>query len=53
MTMVSLTGRPWHELDRALIENRGKSGIDRPCAYPGLHRYAPAEIRFSHNIKCI
>lgn len=24
MTMVSLTGRPWHELDCALIENRGK-----------------------------
>ena len=27
MTMVSLTGRPWHELDRALIENRGKIGV--------------------------
>lgn len=27
MHMVSLTGRPWHELDRALIENRAKIGI--------------------------
>lgn len=27
MVMVSLTGRPWHELDRALIENRSKIGI--------------------------
>lgn len=27
MHMVSLTGRPWHELDRALIENRTKIGI--------------------------
>lgn len=27
MIMVSLTGRPWHELDRALIENRAKIGI--------------------------
>lgn len=27
MHFVSLTGRPWHELDRALIENRVKIGI--------------------------
>ncbi|WP_293651077.1 precorrin-6y C5,15-methyltransferase (decarboxylating) subunit CbiE [uncultured Parabacteroides sp.] len=27
MIMISLTGRPWHELDRALIENRSKIGI--------------------------
>lgn len=27
MHMVSLTGRPWHELDRAVIENRAKIGI--------------------------
>lgn len=27
MHMVSLTGRPWHELDRALIEGREKIGI--------------------------
>lgn len=27
MLMVPLTGRPWHELDRALIENRMKIGI--------------------------
>lgn len=27
MLMVPLTGRPWHELDRALIENRSKIGI--------------------------
>lgn len=27
MHMVSLTGRPWHELDRALIENRSKIGV--------------------------
>ena len=27
MTVVSLTGRPWHELDKALIEGRTKIGI--------------------------
>lgn len=27
MTIVSLTGRPWHALDIALIERRGKIGI--------------------------
>ena len=27
MTVVSLTGRPWHEFDKALIERRGKIGI--------------------------
>lgn len=27
MHMVSLTGRPWHELDRALIENKAKIGV--------------------------
>lgn len=27
MRIVSLTGRPWHELDRALIEGTGKIGI--------------------------
>ncbi|MBR1377876.1 MAG: precorrin-6y C5,15-methyltransferase (decarboxylating) subunit CbiE [Bacteroidaceae bacterium] len=27
MTIVSLTGRPWHELDRALIEGRPKIGV--------------------------
>lgn len=27
MRIVSLTGRPWHELDRALIEGAGKIGI--------------------------
>lgn len=27
MHMVSLTGRPWHELDRAVIENKSKIGI--------------------------
>ena len=27
MTIVSLTGRPWHELDRALIEGRLKIGV--------------------------
>lgn len=27
MTIVSLTGRPWHELDRALIERRQKIGV--------------------------
>ncbi len=27
MHMVSLTGRPWHELDRALIENKEKIGV--------------------------
>ena len=27
MTIVSLTGRPWHEFDRALIERRQKIGV--------------------------
>lgn len=27
MYTVSLTGRPWHEFDRALIEGRGKIGL--------------------------
>lgn len=27
MTIVSLTGRPWHEFDKALIERRHKIGI--------------------------
>ena len=27
MTIVSLTGRPWHQFDKALIERRGKVGI--------------------------
>ena len=27
MTVVSLTGRPWHEFDKALIERRHKTGI--------------------------
>ena len=27
MTVVSLTGRPWHKFDQALIERRGKIGI--------------------------
>ena len=27
MTIVSLTGRPWHQFDKALIERRGKLGI--------------------------
>lgn len=38
MHMVSLTGRPWHELDRALIENKVKIGILTD------HAHAPAAI---------
>lgn len=37
MKIVSLTGRPWHEFDRALIENHDQIGIltdhvNTPCA---------------------
>lgn len=38
MHMVSLTGRPWHELDRALIENKVKIGILTD------HAHTPAAI---------
>ena len=27
MRIVSLTGRPWHEFDRALIESASKIGV--------------------------
>lgn len=27
MTVVSLTGRPWHEFDRALMERKQKIGV--------------------------
>ena len=38
MRIVSLTGRPWHELDRALIERTGKIGVLTD------HEHTPAAI---------
>lgn len=54
MHMVSLIGRPWHELDRALIENKEKIGILTD------HVHTPAAIamrllkyNFTHYKMCI
>ena len=54
MHMISLTGRPWHELDRALIENKEKIGILTD------HVHTPAAIamrllkyNFTHYKMCI
>lgn len=38
MYMVSLTGRPWHEFDKALIEGKEKIGVLTD------HRHTPAAI---------
>ena len=38
MRIVSLTGRPWHEFDRALIEHAGKIGVLTD------HEHTPATI---------
>ena len=46
MEVVSLTGRPWHEFDRALIAGKEKiGGVDRPSAYSGSDCRAYVGIR--------
>lgn len=54
MRTVSLTGRPWQELDKALIERAHKIGVlHRSGAYPCHYRRANVGIRIQllHHVR--